>query len=127
MDAIEKGVNDVRSKNKECKNMKYMRIDGSTPPKQREENVNAFQNEENCRVRGCSLRHGWATVVQWPGAMGQRSVYVMRPHCSSTLALQLLHKSKLVDVVQAGHPGQHVHPSFTNWSPMYNNPLPDTA
>lgn len=50
MDAIEKGVNDVRSK-KECKSMRYMRIDGSTPAKQREENVNAFQNEENCRVR----------------------------------------------------------------------------
>jgi len=51
MDAIEKGVNDIRSKNKECKNMRYMRIDGETPARQREENVTAFQNDENCRVR----------------------------------------------------------------------------
>lgn len=55
MDAIEKGVNDIRSKNKECKNMRYMRIDGETPARQREENVTAFQNDENCRVSMCQL------------------------------------------------------------------------
>lgn len=50
MDAIEKGVNEVRGKNKELKELKYMRIDGQTPPKQREENVNNFQDDQACRV-----------------------------------------------------------------------------
>jgi hypothetical protein len=52
MDAIEKGVNEVRAKNKEMKGLAYMRIDGSTPAKQREDNVNAFQNDQACRVSG---------------------------------------------------------------------------
>jgi SNF2 family DNA or RNA helicase len=52
MDAIEKGVNEVRAKNKDMKGLAYMRIDGSTPPKQREDNVNAFQNDQACRVSG---------------------------------------------------------------------------
>ncbi|KAF6256809.1 P-loop containing nucleoside triphosphate hydrolase protein [Scenedesmus sp. NREL 46B-D3] len=50
MDAIQKGVCDVIHKNKEFRDLKYMRIDGSTPPKQREANVNQFQQDDNCRV-----------------------------------------------------------------------------
>ena len=68
MDAIEKGVNDVRGKNKECKGMRYMRIDGSTPAKQRDENVTSFQNDENCRVGGSGSHSEQAE----PPSLGQR-------------------------------------------------------
>lgn len=50
MDAIERGVNHVKQKNKEYKGLKYMRIDGSTPARQREANVNTFQSDADCRV-----------------------------------------------------------------------------
>ncbi|WIA22000.1 hypothetical protein OEZ85_004354 [Tetradesmus obliquus] len=50
MDAIQCGVSGVIHKNKEFRDLKYMRIDGSTPPKQREANVNQFQQDDNCRV-----------------------------------------------------------------------------
>jgi hypothetical protein len=55
MDAIELGVNSVREKNKELKNLKYMRIDGSTPAKQREANVSMFQEQADCRVSHCEV------------------------------------------------------------------------
>jgi SNF2 family DNA or RNA helicase len=55
MDAIQCGVSNVIHKNKEFRDLKYMRIDGSTPAKQREANVNQFQQDDNCRVRGSRL------------------------------------------------------------------------
>lgn len=58
MDAIEKGVNEVRDKKGACKDLRYMRIDGSTPAQQRQAHVNAFQDDEHCRVRRASAPGG---------------------------------------------------------------------
>jgi hypothetical protein len=55
MDAIQAGVCEVIHKNKEFRDLKYMRIDGSTPAKQREANVNQFQQDDHCRVGGARL------------------------------------------------------------------------
>lgn len=49
MDAIERAVSNVQ-RQKEFKGMQHMRIDGSTPPQQRQRNVEKFQEDENCRV-----------------------------------------------------------------------------
>lgn len=54
MDAIESGVNETRQKVQELKDLKYMRIDGSTDAKQRDSNVTCFQNDANCRVSVCT-------------------------------------------------------------------------
>jgi SNF2 family DNA or RNA helicase len=62
MDAIEKGVNEMRDKKGggggANKDLRYMRIDGSTPAQQRQSYVNAFQEDEHCRVRGRTQRGG---------------------------------------------------------------------
>jgi hypothetical protein len=62
MDAIQAGVCEVIHKNKEFRDLKYMRIDGSTPAKQREANVNQFQQDDNCRVRGVAWQYDLAWV-----------------------------------------------------------------
>lgn len=50
MDAIEAGVNAAR-KQPELKELRYMRIDGSTDARTRDDNVSRFQNDAACRVR----------------------------------------------------------------------------
>jgi hypothetical protein len=53
LDGIEAAVNDFRRANKGAhSDLTYMRIDGSVPPEKRDNYVQDFQAEENCRVRG---------------------------------------------------------------------------
>jgi hypothetical protein len=54
---MEAAVNDFRRANKGAHSrLTYIRIDGSVPPEKRDNYVQDFQAEENCRVRGGQRR-----------------------------------------------------------------------
>lgn len=58
LDGVEEAVKDMHYTTEEgrTKQVQYMRIDGSTPTKQRSDHVKTFQAKEECRVALLSIK-----------------------------------------------------------------------